>query len=408
MRTQNRPFRLTAAVAVSGLLLAQGLPQPALAQPAPPPQAGAPDQQTGDPPARVGRLALVTGTVSFHTQDESQWNPASPNYPIVEGNAFWTQPSAQATIQVSASTIAMAPETELDITTLNGTAFQGTLPQGEVYAHVQAASPNETYAVQTPRGLVTLSSPGRYSVAAGDTQARPWSQWWRAPLTSPVRAWISMSAPIRRQPSPEPTPSKGRSARRNAIRSSPPCWPASSRGRQGRSQLLHRRRWRRCRAVTNWRNTARGRTKPIRPGVVPAGSVQLGAVSGRPLGLRCPLGLDLGGQRSVGLRTIPLRPLGAGRRALGLGARCRGGGLRRSAGLCAGAGNVLRRWRRGRRRGGHRRSAGRRQYRLVSAGTARGIPSLVSREPDLCAERQHHACHQRDQHHDHQPQCDDQ
>ncbi len=171
MRTQNRPFRLTATIAVSGLLLAQGLPQPALAQTAPPPQASAPDQQTGDPPTRVGRLALVSGTVSFHTQDESQWNPASPNYPIVQGNAFWTQPSAQATIQVSASTIVMASETELDVTTLNDTAFQGTLPQGEVYAHVQAASPNETYAVQTPRGLVTLSSPGRYSVAAGDTQA---------------------------------------------------------------------------------------------------------------------------------------------------------------------------------------------------------------------------------------------
>ena len=162
---------MTATVAVAGLLLAQVLPQPALAQTAPPPQAGAPDQQTGDPPTRVGRLAQVTGTVSFHTQDESQWNPVSPNYPIVEGNSFWTQPSAQATIQVSASTIAMAPETELDITTLNDTAFQGTLPQGEVYAHVQSASPNETYAVQTPRGLVTLSSPGRYSVAAGDTQA---------------------------------------------------------------------------------------------------------------------------------------------------------------------------------------------------------------------------------------------
>jgi hypothetical protein len=170
MRTQNRPFRLTAAVAVSGLLLAQVLPQSALAQTAPPPQASAPDQQTGDPPTRVGRLAQVTGTVSFHTQDESQWNPVSANYPIAEGNAFWTQPSAQATLQISASTIAMAPETELDITTLNDTAFQGTLPQGEVYAHVQAASPNETYAVQTPRGLVTLSS-GRYSVAAGDTQA---------------------------------------------------------------------------------------------------------------------------------------------------------------------------------------------------------------------------------------------
>ena len=170
MRTQNRLFRLTATAAVAGLLLAQVLPQPALAQTPPPPQAGAPDQQSADPPTRVGRLALVSGTVSFHTQDEAQWNPASPNYPIVEGNAFWTQPNAQASIQVSASTIAMAQETELDVTTLNDTAFQGTLPQGEVYAHVQAASPNETYAVQTPRGLVTLSSPGRYSVAAGDTQ----------------------------------------------------------------------------------------------------------------------------------------------------------------------------------------------------------------------------------------------
>jgi hypothetical protein len=235
MRTQNRPFRLIAAVAVSGLLLAQVLPQSALAQTAPPPQASTPDQQTGDPPTRVGRLAQVTGTVSFHTQDESQWNPVSANYPIAEGNAFWTQPSAQATMQISASTIAMASETELDIATLNDTAFQGTLPQGEVYAHVQAASPNETYAVQTPRGLVTRSP-------RATRRPRHLSRWWKAPLGSPVRGLSSMSVRTRRQPSPEPTRSRRRSARRNGIHSSPPCWPASNHGRRGRSQLPHRRR----------------------------------------------------------------------------------------------------------------------------------------------------------------------
>lgn len=72
MRTRDRLFRFTALVAAGSLMLAPGLPQPAFAQPAPPP--GAATQQTGgDPPERVGRLARVTGTVSFHTADDTQW-----------------------------------------------------------------------------------------------------------------------------------------------------------------------------------------------------------------------------------------------------------------------------------------------------------------------------------------------
>ena len=66
----------------------------------------------------------------------------------------------QAVIEVSASRIAMAPGTELDVTTLTDTAFQATEPQGELYLRVRAATPDETYAVQTPRGLVTLQVTG--------------------------------------------------------------------------------------------------------------------------------------------------------------------------------------------------------------------------------------------------------
>ncbi|HTI84225.1 MAG TPA: DUF6600 domain-containing protein, partial [Acetobacteraceae bacterium] len=165
MRTQNRSFRLTAALAVAGLLLAQ-LPPPAVAQATPPP----PVSQQGDPPTRVGRLAQITGAVSFHTQDETSWNQAIPNYPVTTGNAFWTQPGARASIEVSASRIAMAAQTEFEVSNLTDTAFQSTVPQGEIYLRIRSAAPNEIYAVQTPRGLVTFSSPGRYGVVAGDTQ----------------------------------------------------------------------------------------------------------------------------------------------------------------------------------------------------------------------------------------------
>ena len=45
----------------------------------------------------------------------------------------------------------MAPATELDVAILTDTAFQATEPAGGVY-RLQATTPDETYAVQTPTG----------------------------------------------------------------------------------------------------------------------------------------------------------------------------------------------------------------------------------------------------------------
>ena len=171
MRTQNRPFRLTGSAAIAAMMLAQA--QPVLAQGAPPPapQAGVSDQQQGgDPPARVGRLAQLSGTVSFHPQDDQQWSAATLNYPVTQGDAFWTEANARAVIEVSASRIAMAPGTELDVGNLTNGAFQATAPQGELYLDTRMATSDESYAVQTPRGLISFAAPGSYGVVAGDTQ----------------------------------------------------------------------------------------------------------------------------------------------------------------------------------------------------------------------------------------------
>jgi hypothetical protein len=177
MRHQTLVFRLTAATAVAGLVLAQVIPRSALAQPAPPPgnpvavpDQQTPDQQTADPPERAGWLSQVNGTVSYHTQDQDQWSPATMNYPVASGDAFWTEPNASARVAISSSIIALAGGTELDVGTLDFNGLQATMPQGEVYLHLRDLAQNETWSVQTPRGLVTVSGAGRYGVAAGDTQ----------------------------------------------------------------------------------------------------------------------------------------------------------------------------------------------------------------------------------------------
>ena len=173
MRPASLIFRLCAATSLAGLLLGASFAPAALAQTATPataPPATAQQQQAENPPERVGWLRQVDGGVSFHTADADQWSPAAVNYPVASGDAFWTEPNASAQVAISASAVAMAGGTELDVATLDPNGLQATLPQGEVYLRLRGLAPSEAWSVQTPRGLVTFSGPGRFGIAAGDTQ----------------------------------------------------------------------------------------------------------------------------------------------------------------------------------------------------------------------------------------------
>jgi hypothetical protein len=176
MRQSPRLFRLTANVALSALLWDTMRPLAAVAQPPPPPPLpasgeGRPvlSQSQGDPPARVGRIASMTGAVSFHNLGDTEWSAASINYPVISGNAFWTEPSSGARLEVSDSRIVMAGGTEFDVATLDATGLQGVAAQGAIYIHLRDLAPNEAWAVQTPRGLVRLSVAGRYEIVVGTT-----------------------------------------------------------------------------------------------------------------------------------------------------------------------------------------------------------------------------------------------
>jgi len=161
-------LRLCAAAVLLGGLLAPLAGAGALAQPAP--GAAPPDQTAANPPERVGWLQQISGSVSFHTVGQDQWSPAAANYPVASGSALWTQPNGSAWVVISDSRIDMAGGTELDVATLDPSGFQATLPQGELYLRLRNLAPNETWSVQTPRGLVTFAGGGRYGVIAGDTQ----------------------------------------------------------------------------------------------------------------------------------------------------------------------------------------------------------------------------------------------
>jgi hypothetical protein len=166
MRTRRPVPGLVAALVAGGLILAPIIPAAAQTA-ADPADAAAP--AAGDPPARVGRVARLSGTVSFHTANADKWEPATLNYPLTGGDAFWTEPQSSAALEIAASRFELAPSTELDFDQIDPASVAVTVAQGEIAMDVPSLQPGESYIVRTPRGTVTIATPGRYDIVAGDS-----------------------------------------------------------------------------------------------------------------------------------------------------------------------------------------------------------------------------------------------
>jgi hypothetical protein len=127
-----------------------------------------PDQNAADPPARVGRVARAEGPVSFHAADDGDWQPAALNWPVVQGNSFWTEPGARAVLELGGARVGLAGGTEVDVQQLDYQTVLLNVPQGSVFLRVRDLDPDQRVFVATPSGTVQLLAGGSYHVDAGD------------------------------------------------------------------------------------------------------------------------------------------------------------------------------------------------------------------------------------------------
>src|SRR5690348_4051289 len=106
-------FRMISLMVVA-LLAAAPMASPARAQ---------------QPPARVGRVAVVAGELGFHGPGESSWSKASLNYPVAAGESFWTDPKSRAELRIGSRSIAMNGNTEIAVAKLDQQVMQLALRQ---------------------------------------------------------------------------------------------------------------------------------------------------------------------------------------------------------------------------------------------------------------------------------------
>ena len=127
-----------------------------------------------DPPDRVGRIDLITGTVSFHPGSLEEWTPATLNYPLTTGDNLWTDQDGQAEIHVGSTAIRLASNTEFSFLNLDDQTTQIRLSTGSLNIRVRHLDPVEVVEIDTPNSSLSLVRPGSYRVdvqETGDTTA---------------------------------------------------------------------------------------------------------------------------------------------------------------------------------------------------------------------------------------------
>ena len=135
------------------------------------------DDYTPEVTARVARISFISGDVQIRRADQTVWERAAKNLPIVEGDEIATDANARLEIQFnSESYLRLSENAYLKMTTLRDEGIAVSLPNGSLSLRILAFDKDRAYfEIDAPQTTISVERAGMYRVDAGnsrDTQVR--------------------------------------------------------------------------------------------------------------------------------------------------------------------------------------------------------------------------------------------
>lgn len=130
------------------------------------------DDYTPEVTARVARISFVSGDVQIKRADQTVWERAAKNLPIVEGDEITTDADARLEIQFSSeSYLRLSENAYLKVTTLRDEGIAVSLPNGSLSARILAFDKERAYfEIDAPQTTVSIERAGMYRVDAGSSR----------------------------------------------------------------------------------------------------------------------------------------------------------------------------------------------------------------------------------------------
>jgi hypothetical protein len=125
-----------------------------------------------DPPGRVGRVAIVGGTLYLAPEDRAnEWAQVGLNYPVASGDNLWVSGDGRAEIDLGGTQLRLAGDTNVHLSRLDERELSLFVAQGRAIVRVRVLQPGDIARVDTPNTQIDLLRPGLYRIdVSNDSQ----------------------------------------------------------------------------------------------------------------------------------------------------------------------------------------------------------------------------------------------
>ncbi len=117
-----------------------------------------------DPSSQVGRLSLISGSVSFRPGNLDEWAPAMLNYPLTAGDRLWTDTGARAEVHVFSAVMRLNSDTDFSFLSLDDATVQVRISEGSMNVFLRGVDQGTAFEIDTPDATLSLLSAGSYRI----------------------------------------------------------------------------------------------------------------------------------------------------------------------------------------------------------------------------------------------------
>ncbi|MGH8504676.1 MAG: DUF6600 domain-containing protein, partial [Stenotrophobium sp.] len=117
-----------------------------------------------DPPARVARLSVLAGEVSYAAAGQQSWSAIGINRPLIAGDRLLTGDDSRVELQLGGASVRLASNTASSFLALDEQIAQIELSQGTLNLDVRTLDDGQSYEVDTPTVALVVRTAGEYRI----------------------------------------------------------------------------------------------------------------------------------------------------------------------------------------------------------------------------------------------------
>ena len=114
------------------------------------------------PPARVGQIAFISGSVRMQLEEAGTWQPAELNTPITAHGALATEPASRVELRIGSMALRAGVSAQFSLPELDDNAVAVEVARGSVAVRLRTLAEGERFALGAEGATLSALAPGAY------------------------------------------------------------------------------------------------------------------------------------------------------------------------------------------------------------------------------------------------------